>query len=302
VVGSAHGALVAAYDIGSNSIKLTVASVSPTGNVTEIHNDLATVRIGHDVDRTGLLAPDRVAAALEALSQFAEKAESFGATRSIGVATEAVRIAANGASFLEEIRSQFGIDVVTISGDREAELTYAGLATIRTLSGPICMVDIGGASTEIVHGMGDTIISARSIPLGSGRLTDTWIVADPPTWAEVAAVRVAASDRLAGVQFERALDTRLIISGGTGGYLSAWMNGDTTFDTPRIDAALARMGRLSAAELAPRIGAGPERARVLPAGVAIILAVIDRVGPATIETAPSGLRIGLLQAAAKGTL
>ena len=302
VVKTAIGARVAAFDIGSNSIKLTVASVAPDGAVTELLSDLDTTRLGQGVDRTHRLADDRIAAAHAALERMSAVARDAGAETLIGVATEAVRIATNGAEFLADIRARFGIEVVRISGDREAELTYAGLATLRNLEGPVLMVDIGGASTEIVAGDGETMLESVSIPLGSGRLTETWIGNDPPSWAEIAAARVAAADRLAPLRLNRHAGSRLIISGGTGGYLTTYLLGKSEFTAPEIDAALARMGRLTAAELAPRINGPVERARILPAGVAIILAVVDRVSPATIETAPSGLRIGLMQAAAKGTL
>ncbi|MCC6705484.1 MAG: hypothetical protein IT334_11445 [Thermomicrobiales bacterium] len=302
MVDAAIDARVAAFDIGSNSIKLTVAEVAADGNVAELWSDIATVRLGQDVDRTRRLADDRIEAAFEALARLSEAARSAGALKQIGVATEAVRIATNGPAFLDDVRARFGIDVVRISGEREAELTYAGLATIRSLHGPVLMVDIGGASTEIVAGDGSTIIEAVSLPLGSGRLTDTWIENDPPTWAEIAAARVAAADRLAPLRLDRHAGARLIVSGGTGGYLTTYLSGQTDLTVPEIDAALAGMRRLPAVELAPLIKAPVERARILPAGVAIILAVADRSNPATIETAPSGLRIGLMQAAAKGTL
>ena len=184
----------------------------------------------------------------------------------------------------------------------EAELTYAGLATLTELTGPTVMVDIGGASTEVVVGDGPKVIDAVSIRLGSGRLTDTWIVNDPPSWAEVAAARVAAADRTAPLGLSRHAGSRLIVSGGTGNYLSAYLGGESALTVPDIDLALSRMARLPSDELANVIDAPRERARVLPAGVAIILAVADRVRPATIETMQSGLRIGLLEAAAKGTL
>lgn len=296
------GTRVAAYDIGSNSIKLTIARVDAAGHVVEEHSDIATVRLGHAVDRTGRLDDERVRDALTALERFSGDVARAGAERSIGVATEAVRIAENGQAFLDEIRQRFSIEVVKISGQREAELTYEGLSTFRTLSGPTLMVDIGGASTEFVYGDGPGIVDARSIPLGSGRLTDTWIESDPPSWAEIAAVRVAAADRIAQLALSERSGARMIVSGGTGGYLSAYLSGETNLTVPLVDAALAQMARKPSRDLAGLIGASPERARVLPAGVAIILAVADRAGPASIETAPSGLRVGLLRAAAKGEL
>lgn len=296
------GTRVAAYDIGSNSIKLTIARVDAIGHVFEEHSDIATVRLGHAVDRSGRLDEERVRDALAALERLSGDVERAGAERSIGVATEAVRIAENGQAFLDEIRQRFAIEVVKITGQREAELTYEGLSTFRELTGPTLMVDIGGASTEFVYGDGPYVVEARSIPLGSGRLTDTWIETDPPSWAEIAAARVAAADRIAQLGLGNRAGARMIVSGGTGGYLSAYLSGVTSITMPVVDAALAKMARMSSRDLASLIKAPPERARVLPAGVAIILAVADRAQPASIETAPSGLRVGLLRAAAKGQL
>ncbi|MEZ4626305.1 MAG: hypothetical protein R2843_16270, partial [Thermomicrobiales bacterium] len=302
VVDTNIGGRVAAYDIGSNSIKLTIATVGEDGQILGETNSIATVRLGQDVDRTGRLADDRIAAAFEALREMSAAARSAGVSKSIGVATEAVRVSSNGDEFLAAIKRDFDIDVIQITGQLEAELTYAGLATLTELTGPTVMVDIGGASTEVVVGDGPKVIDAVSIRLGSGRLTDTWIVNDPPSWAEVAAARVAAADRTAPLGLSRHAGSRLIVSGGTGNYLSAYLGGESALTVPDIDLALARMARLPSDELAKVIDAPRERARVLPAGVAIILAVADRVKPATIETMQSGLRIGLLQAAAKGTL
>lgn len=300
---TARSNLVAAFDIGSNSAKLTIASVDSSGAVTELANYIETTRLGHEIDRTGRIADDRAAATLAALERMNASAIEAGVGSKIGVATEAVRVASNGASFLAEISDRFGINVVQIDGNREAELTYQGLATMRPLIGPVLMLDIGGASTEVVAGDGPTILHAVSLPLGSGRLTDTIISNDPPTRAELSVARIAASDMLGQLSWDqRSTGTRLIISGGTGGYLTAFLDGKSELTLPEIDAAQARVALMPAAELAPLIGAGIERARVLPAGIAIILAAIDRENPHSIETAPSGLRIGLIQAAAKGAL
>jgi len=274
--------------------------VNATGPVKVAASDMRTVRLGEGVDRTGRLADDRIAAALSALDELAALATREGATRMIGVATEAVRVAANGATFLDEVRRRTGIEITLISGDQEAALTYAGLATMRPLVGPVVMIDIGGASTEVVAGNGPEIVQSSSIPLGSGRLTDAFLPDDPPTSDQIAQARAAAGDLLDPLDLSRFRGSKLILSGGTGTYLGTFMNQTDNLSRLEIEQALDRMTEINAEALAIVIGIPPLRARVLPAGVAAAIECIDRLEPTSIAVSPSGLRIGLLQAAAKG--
>jgi exopolyphosphatase/guanosine-5'-triphosphate,3'-diphosphate pyrophosphatase len=232
---------VAAFDIGSNSIKMSVATVAEGGTVTEGTSALRTVRLGEGVDRTGRLASDRMAAAFEAIDELAEQARSEGAGTMIGVATEAVRVASNGADFLDDLTRRTGISISVITGDQEAALTYAGLATMRTLSGPVVMIDIGGASTEVVAGDGPDVVQATSIPLGSGRLTDAWVEDDPPTTQQLAAARAAAGALLDPLNLPRHRGSKLIISGGTGTYLGQFLGQAELLQAPDVERALERM-------------------------------------------------------------
>ena len=293
---------VAAFDIGSNSIKLSVATVAEDGTVMEGTSTLRNVRLGEGVDQTGRLADERMAAAHAAIDELAALAKSERVSKMIGVATEAVRVASNGAAFLDDLTSRTGIEVFLITGDQEAEMTYAGLATMRILSGPVVMVDIGGASTEVVFGDGPDIRQATSIPLGSGRLTDALVKRDPPTVQQLEAARADAGRQIEPLDLPQLKGSELIVSGGTGSYLGHFLDQTEDLKTSDIERALLRMTTLKAEELGEAVGIPPSRARVLPAGVAIVLACIERIEPKRIAVSPSGLRIGLLQAAAKGTL
>jgi exopolyphosphatase/guanosine-5'-triphosphate,3'-diphosphate pyrophosphatase len=189
-----------------------------------------------------------------------------------------------------------------ISGDQEAKLTYAGLAATRTLNGPVVMIDIGGASTEVVAGNGPEMNEVVSIPLGSGRLTDAFVESDPPTVDQLQRARAAAGERLEPLNLPRVRGSYLIVSGGTGTYLGTFLHQSDDLAKPDIERALQRMTTLTADELSDAVGIPPIRARVLPAGVAIVLECVDRVEPGRIAVAPSGLRIGLLLSAAKGKM
>src|SRR5688500_2555064 len=141
---------VAAFDIGSNTIKMTVARPGAEGGLDEFAWNAETVRLGAGLEASGRLADDRIEAALDALGRFAAEARAHGAGRLIAVATEATRVADNGAAFLDRVRRETGIEVRTITGDEEARLTFLGLAVTLDVDGQTVVADIGGGSTEII--------------------------------------------------------------------------------------------------------------------------------------------------------
>src|SRR5689334_22195194 len=111
------GAIVAVFDIGSNSVKMSVGRCGDDGSSREFAWRSATTRLSSGVDRTGRLADERMDATIEALEEMSLQARALGATRLIAVATEATRLASNGPDFLERIHESTGISVETIPGD-----------------------------------------------------------------------------------------------------------------------------------------------------------------------------------------
>ncbi|HRA47130.1 MAG TPA: hypothetical protein PK819_03570, partial [Thermomicrobiales bacterium] len=212
-------AVIAAVDVGSNSIKMTVARPTADGELIVLADTMETVRLGAGVPTTGRLAEDRMTAALATLRRFATIAREQGATRLIGVATEAVRRASNGHAFLDHVKTETGWQVRLISGDEEAMLTFRGLATDIDLTGLLFVADIGGASTEVIIAHDGQIMQAKSLQLGSGSLTEAHIVADPPTGAEVNACQSAAAATLLGIDLSPTQGATLVVVGGTGTYL-----------------------------------------------------------------------------------
>jgi exopolyphosphatase/pppGpp-phosphohydrolase len=297
-VTDATSRVAAAIDIGSNSIKMSLGRLDDEGKLEEFGQVVDVVRLGQGVDRTGELDPERVAAALSTLKRFADEARAAGATDIVGVATEATRAARNGEAFLERVRRDTGIEVRVIGGEEEATLTFRGLATDTSLDGHIVVADIGGGSTEFVVANNGVVLGARSTPLGSGRLTERFVSTDPPTPEALAQVQAEADgviERLArSLKLPRGEGVRLIVVGGTGEYLARMASQERVLDRRAVQNVMGKMAVLSAAELAEIIEAPEARARVLPAGVAIVAAIAGRVLASRIETARSGIRSGLL--------
>ena len=287
---------VAAIDIGSNSIKMALGRPDGEGGVTEFGWASETVRLGAGLDRTGRLADDRMDAAVATLRRFADQARAQGATRLVAVATEATRAAANGEAFLRRVRDETGIEVRAISGDAETDLTFRGLAATTDLSGAVVVADVGGGSTELIPARDGVRLGGGSLPIGSGRLTEQFLAHDPPAAGELSSCREAAAALIAPhPDLVRAAGPRprLLAIGGTGEYL-ARLVGHQPFSGGDAERVLDRLTEISAADLAPLIGAAEARARVLPAGIATVLAVADASCAEEIATAASGIRTGLL--------
>lgn len=291
---------VAAFDIGSNSIKMTIATVSADG-VHETASMAQTTRLGEGIDKTGRLADDRISATLNALGKMSDRASADGVTRRIGVATEAVRIAANGADFLRTINERFGIAVATISGDEEAALAYDGLAATMPLEGLVVMADIGGASTEIVAATGERKDISQSLPLGSGRLTDRLVTSNPPSIEELHACRDAATAILTPSGVGAHQGGKLYATGGTGEYMARLIGKQSGIESSEVRGLLRRLTTIGAEQVAETAGIPVARAKVLPAGIAIVVSLCDLTNPVEIIGAPGGVRTGLLLAAARGS-
>ncbi|MGL5829523.1 MAG: Ppx/GppA phosphatase family protein, partial [Angustibacter sp.] len=185
---------VAAYDCGTNSLRLLVAEVNPSSTdptstapaVTQIDRRMELVRLGEGVDETGRLSEAALERTFAATARCAEVARELGATRTRFVATSATRDAQNKGEFLAGIHEILGVEPEVVSGEQEAKLSFAG-ATAELIGGPIAgpylVVDIGGGSTEFIYGT-DRATHAHSLNIGSVRLAERLSLSDPPTAAQ----------------------------------------------------------------------------------------------------------------------
>jgi exopolyphosphatase/guanosine-5'-triphosphate,3'-diphosphate pyrophosphatase len=184
---------VAAIDCGTNSIRLLVADVTRdrdgSPQLADVHREMRVVRLGEGVDATGRLSQHALDRTWRALADYTAVIRASGAVRTRMVATSATRDAANRGDFTEMVNSTLGQDPEVISGDEEAELSFAGaVGELDPATGPFLVVDIGGGSTELVigtrrHGRSD-ILGSVSLNIGCVRITERILRSDPPTAAE----------------------------------------------------------------------------------------------------------------------
>ncbi|MEP7034937.1 MAG: Ppx/GppA phosphatase family protein [Actinomycetota bacterium] len=233
---------VGAIDCGTNSIRLLVAdSDGDSGSLKDLLRRMEIVRLGHGVDRTGLIAPEAMARTVAMAREYAAQCQELGAERVRFVATSASRDAENAQDFVAGVReafAAFGIAPEVISGHEEASLSFRGATgDLRAagMPGPYLVVDIGGGSTEFVRGTHE-VEQARSVDIGCVRMTERHLRADPPSPSQIAAATrdiEAAIDQVADVVDFQGIST-LVGLAGTVTTITAHALALTTYDPERI--------------------------------------------------------------------
>ena len=162
----------AAIDVGTNSVHMVIARPTLHGPLDVVARDREKVRLGSGDRDMKTLDPDAVERAIEAIERFARIAEAHDAEL-VAVATSAVREADNSRAFLKKVRRATGVKLEVIAGVEEARLIHLGaISAVDVGSADHLVIDIGGGSTEIVIGRGQTPLLVRSLKLGHIRLTD----------------------------------------------------------------------------------------------------------------------------------
>jgi exopolyphosphatase/guanosine-5'-triphosphate,3'-diphosphate pyrophosphatase len=183
-------AKVAAFDCGTNSLRLLVADIDVrAGTSEELVREMRIVRLGQGVDRTGRIAEASLQRVFSAVEEFMAIVLEHDAERIRFCATSAARDAENAEEFLSGIRERTGVEPEVLDGDEEARLSFAGATRdLPPLPEPLLVVDIGGGSTELILGNADGgIVAAESLDIGSVRLNERHLAGDPPSKDEIAA-------------------------------------------------------------------------------------------------------------------
>jgi exopolyphosphatase / guanosine-5'-triphosphate,3'-diphosphate pyrophosphatase len=253
---------LAAVDVGTNSTRLLVADVVDGVIVAEHAREMVITRLGKGVDRSGRFDPAALARTLEVLAGYAEVCRRLGVERVRLVATSATRDAADRQAFLDGVRELLGVEAEVLTGRAEAAATYRGATAGGVRSGdagppgasasggdrPTLVVDIGGGSTELICGDGTTSRAMVSLDIGCVRLFERHLHTDPPTAAEVAALRADVAGHLAGVGevLDPAAAERVIGVAGTVTTVTAIALGLDVYDPRRIHLATVDAAQIAA--------------------------------------------------------
>ncbi|WP_169628106.1 Ppx/GppA phosphatase family protein [Ferrimonas senticii] len=188
---------MAAITLGSNSFNMLLAQPNhPFPTVIAKHK--RKVRLARGLAATGRLDPQAVTEALACLQWFGLLLKQTQVHQVQVVATAALRQALDGAEFCRRAEPLLGYPIAVISGDREAELIFQGMRATTKVDGRCLMIDVGGASTELV--IGDNDIDYKiSLPFGAVLYTERFFAAGI-NQASLVAARAAVIGALAPVR------------------------------------------------------------------------------------------------------
>ncbi|MDH3302784.1 MAG: Ppx/GppA family phosphatase [Acidimicrobiia bacterium] len=303
--------VLAAIDLGTNSFHMIVARGAPDGGFEVITTQKDMVRLGRGSGEMKRLTPEAMDRGIASLKRMLAVAASYGATV-FAVATSAVREARNQAEFLDRVKAETGLSVDVISGFEEARLIHLGvLQALPVFDKRILIVDIGGGSTELLVGEGDSIKAVRSVKLGSIRLTDRFFRAETGNDTVTNTRRVERCRRyvrsiLAAAAHDLEPFGHEIAIGSSGtilalGSLIAARRGEDPASTNGLvftaDELAELIDRLAASTVAERLsmdGMDERRVDIIVGGALLLEAVFEMLGVTAMTVSNYALREGVL--------
>lgn len=306
-----------ALDLGTNNCRLLIAR--PDGSSFRVLDAFSRiVRLGEGLAQSGRLSEAAMDRTIEALAICRRKLDDRGAARARLVATEACRVASNGADFLRRVERETGLKIDILDRASEASLAAAGCAALADPAAEsVVLFDIGGGSTELVWlavrraahlPVARRIRAWASLPLGVVNLAERhggYCVGRDEFEAMVGETCAALADFAARARGAKAApDFHLLGTSGTvttlGGIFlglerydrrlvdGLWMSDD------EIDRVQAGVLAMSFEERAANGCIGRERADLVIAGCAILEAIRRTFPAKRIRIGDRGLREGLL--------
>lgn len=299
---------VAIADIGTNSCHMLIAQFRDDGGYDLLDRLKERTRLGEAlVD--GRLDEDGLARVEATLGRFRDLADRARVQDILVYGTSALREAGNGRDAVTRWRDATGIAVEVITGEREAELTYLGVARSLDLGERNVLLDLGGGSLEVALGGPERAERVWSFPLGAVRLTRAFLgdgrgpVGPRERRRIVAHVRQALGPALEAVS-GRADEARFVGSSGTFENAAAMIDAAGGHGARSVNGFRLRLAELeklardvSAEPIERRLkrpGADPRRADILPAGLLTLGTALEAFGARSVTVSTGALREGIL--------
>ncbi len=307
---------MAAVDVGSNTIHLLVATLEPAGLTDRLHA-VRMLNLGHAVAGQGQLGEVLVEMVTATVTEMLELARGDGAEAIGLVATEAIRNSPDADALVAAVLAATGQTLRVVTGEAEARLSYLGATAFKVQAGePATVADVGGGSTEVIHGSGTRPQLGTSLRLGSDQLLTLIGAADPPTRQQLAHAAARVSMMLEGVPRGESAGM-LLATGGTASNVPvvlelraatpeaadlslqpetgpAWMS----LTREQLNAALELTLSDSSGRLAGKTGLSRRRSRLMAGGLIILAGLLDRYQLPEITVTERGLRDGVVLAVA----
>lgn len=283
--------VVAVIDIGSNSIKILVATRRAEGRIEALKTHTIDARISAGISKDEpRLGEEGMARGLAAIKDLLAMAEPFSPVATVLVATSAVRDAANGDDFRQRVLDATGHAIRILTGDEEAQLIGRGLTCDPALAGlrDFYVFDLGGGSLECLVFRDRHMEQEISLRLGCVRMTEKF-TRDPaaPLSAETCAALaryVRDTIKSSGFRFSLPPGAEAVFTGGTMTsvrVIKGALHGVRFEDTPAtvsVSTLHELLDEIAPLTLEQRLaipGMPPARADVFPAALATVVTLAE---------------------------
>ena len=297
----------ASVDIGSNSVRMEAAEVTPGQPSRILASERQVTRLGASVFRAGRISQDSMDFICGVLQMMAQQYKRLEISAVRAVATAAVRDASNQQEFIARASAALGTDVEVISGQEEARLIHLGVRSRWPHPKErFLIIDIGGGSVEIILSENDRMAKAYSRPLGALRLQELFLRTDPPRESDLHRLAEYIEDRIGGA-IRRLGATHIDRVVGTSATASAVVCAVNRIPRNRRDesdrkrAATTQIRRfyrdISALDVGARqkvVGIGPRRAEIIVPGAAVLLHVLEALQMPALFYSAAGVRDGII--------
>ena len=283
--------LCAAVDIGSNTTRVLVAEPQD-GQLRKVMEQRAYTRFDKDSKRKGRVTPEKIAEIADVVDTQVRLAQELGAEATRVVATAAIRDSKNSDEVAAEIGRVAGTTVEVLSEEEEGRLAFLGATKTlgHPVEGEIGVVDVGGGSSELIFGSVDRgVRNVRSFKIGSGALADEFLTQDPPSAAEIRALRDYIADFFDGLEVEH--PEQAVAVGGSATSLRTLVGAVLEYET--LERAVRVLAGDPIADVARRFELDPRRVRILPAGVLLLEKLSELLGQ-PLQIGKGGLREGVI--------
>lgn len=290
--------LYAAIDLGSNSFHMLVVR-EVAGSIQTLTRIKRKVRLAAGLNSESVLSPEAMERGWQCLRLFAERLQDIPQNQIRVVATATLRLAVNADVFLQKAQQILGCPVQVIRGEEEARLIYQGVAHTTGGDDRRLVVDIGGASTELVTGTGAQTTSLFSLSMGCVTWLERFFSDRNLAQENFAAAEAAAAEVLSPVINELKSHGWKICVGASGTVqalqeimMAQGMDERITLaKLQQLKQRAIQCGRLEELEIE---GLTLERALVFPSGLAILIAIFEQLGIECMTLAGGALREGLV--------
>ena len=280
---------IAAIDLGTNSMRLLLCEVE-NGVFLKKNKEVVTTRIGKNLSKSGAMSKESMKLNIEALKSLKNEAQTYGAEEIITIATSAVRDAVNKVDFLYDVKKETGLEIKVLSGNEEAIVGMLGVTYGLPENENILIADVGGGSTEIVLSRNKKIKFSQSIDAGAVRMTERFLMSDPIQDKDIKNLKENllrlfsySTDKLSNTELNK-----VIAIGGTASTAAAIFLGMELYNPGRIHNTILELSfltglfdKLKSMTVEERYqikGLEKERADIIPAGIYILIFIIEALG------------------------